>query len=179
MTLPAPAAEGEPHLVRSNGNAWEYTWHSPRAVPDGTPHGANAFCVTADDQVVLISNDAQRWGWPGGRPEAGETWEQTLRREVSEEACAVVRHARLLGFCRAVCLSGPEEGLVLVRSMWRADVELLAWEPRFEIRHRSVVPARDLLMHLSMEEGFEPLYHRVIIEAGLLPDLDGRAATPR
>jgi ADP-ribose pyrophosphatase YjhB (NUDIX family) len=116
---------------------------------------------------VLISADGERLGWPGGRPEGDESWEQMLYREVLEEACAVLGEARLLGFCRGVCLSGPEEGLRLVRSVWRAQVELMAWEPRFEIRHRRVVPAGELLAHLWIEDGFEPLYHRVLIEAGL------------
>ena len=164
----APAAEGEPFRVFSNGGTWSVAWHSPVGVPDGTPHGANAFCVTAD-QVVLISNDGERWGWPGGRPDGNESWEQTLRREVLEEACAIVRHARLLGFCRAACVSGPEQGLVLVRSMWRADVDVLPWSPRFEIRHRCLVPSSELLARLWIEDGFEPLYHRAIIEARLLP----------
>ena len=67
-----------------------------------------------------------------------------------------------------VCLSGPEEGLVLVRSVWRAEVELMPWEPRFEIAHRQVVPAADLLSHLWMEEGFEPIYRRALTDAGLI-----------
>jgi len=25
--------------------------------------------------MVLISPDGERWGWPGGRPEPGESWE--------------------------------------------------------------------------------------------------------
>lgn len=162
------AVEGRPFLVDSNGGTWSVAWHSPASIPSGTPHGANAFCVTADDHVVLISNDGERWGWPGGRPEEDESWEQTLRREVLEEACASVHDAHLLGFCRATCLSGPEEGLVLVRSIWRADVDLLPWAPRFEIRYRRVVPVRDLLAHLGMEDGFEPLYRRALIEAGLV-----------
>ena len=58
---------------------------------------------------------------------------------------------------------------MLVRSIWRADVEVLAWEAHFEIRHRRLVPADKLLAHLWMEEAFEPLYHRVLIEAGILP----------
>ena len=78
----------------------------------GQPHGANAFCVTADGEVVLISSDGQRWGWPGGRPEPGESWEQTLRREIMEEACATVTRARLLGFVRGRCVSGREQGPV-------------------------------------------------------------------
>ena len=48
------AGDGEEFAVRSNGGDWLTAWHPPIAVPAGTPHGANAFCVTADDHVVLI-----------------------------------------------------------------------------------------------------------------------------
>ena len=162
------ARDGEEFAVHSNGGDWLTAWRPPTAAPDGIAHGANAFCVTADDHVVLISEDGERWGWPGGRPEGDESWKQTLRREVLEEACAVVVDAWLLGFCRSVCLTGPEKGLVLVRSVWRAEVELMPWEPRFEIAHRRVVPATEILAHLWMGEGFEPIYHRALVEAGLV-----------
>ena len=162
------ARDGEEFAARSNEGEWLITWRPPTAVPEGAAHGANAFCVTAENHVVLISEDGERWGWPGGRPEGDESWEQTLRREVLEEACAVVVDARLLGFTRSVCLTGPEQGLVLVRSIWLAEVELMSWEPRFEIAHRHVVPAAELLAHLWMEQGFEPIYHRALVEAGLV-----------
>ncbi len=162
------ARDGEEFAVSSNGGDWLIAWHSPITVPVGTAHGANGFCVTAHGSVVLISRDGERWGWPGGRPEGDESWEQTLRREILEEAGAIVGDARLLGFCRGVCLTGPEADLVLVRSVWRAEIELMPWEPRFEIAHRRVVPATELLSHLWMEEGFEPIYYRALTEAGLM-----------
>ena len=161
------ARDGEEFAVRSNGDDWLIAWHAPTAAPEGAAYGANAFCVTADDRVVLISNDGERWGWPGGRPEGDESWKQTLRREVLEEACAAVVDARLLGFCRVVCLRGTEQGRVLVRSVWLAQVELMPWNPCYEIRHRRVVPATQLLAYLWMERGFEPIYHRALVEAGL------------
>jgi ADP-ribose pyrophosphatase YjhB (NUDIX family) len=153
--------------VPANGGDWRMAWHPPGIVPDGRPHGANAFCVTAGGSVVLISPDGSRWGWPGGRPEPGESWEDTLRREMMEEACATVAGARLLGFVRSRCLSGPEEGLVLVRSIWRAEVTLLPWRPEHEIPFRRVVPARDLARHLWMEDGAGPIYSRAAREAAL------------
>jgi ADP-ribose pyrophosphatase YjhB (NUDIX family) len=169
MKLSCPVArDGEEIAVRSNGGDWLTAWHSPDAALEGNPHGANAFCVTEDDCVVLISSDGERWGWPGGRTEGDESWKETLCREVLEEACARVIEGQLLGFCRSVCLTGPEQGLVLVRSIWLARVKLMPWDPRFEIRHRRVVPATDLVAHLWMEQGFEPLYHRALVEAGLI-----------
>jgi ADP-ribose pyrophosphatase YjhB (NUDIX family) len=126
------------------------------------------LCVTNDEQVLLISPDGERWEWPGGRPEEGESWEETLRREMLEEACAEVVHARLLGFTRSTCLRGREQGLVLVRGIWRADVELLSWDPPYEIGRRRAVPAADLGDYLWMEEGLEPIYRRALVEAKLV-----------
>jgi hypothetical protein len=69
---------------------------------------------------------------------------------------------------RSVCPTGAEKDRVLVRSIWRAEVELLPWEPRFEIAYRRVVPATELLSHLRVEKGFEPIYYRAIAEARLI-----------
>jgi len=163
----AAAIDGEEFGVQANGGDWLIAWHPPTAVPDGQPHGASAWCVTEDGDIVLIGNDEKVWDWPGGRPENDETWEDTLRREMLEEGCAVVRHARLLGYCRARAITGPEEGLVIVRSIWRAEVELLPWKPQFEVPHRNVVSIEELDAEISMLPGFEPIYERALIEAGL------------
>jgi hypothetical protein len=56
------ARNSEKLAVHSNGGNWLTAWHSPIEVPAGTPHGANAFCTTADDEVVPISNDRVCWG---------------------------------------------------------------------------------------------------------------------
>ena len=43
----------------------------------------------------------------------------------------------------------------------------MRWEPRFEIAHRRVVPASELLSSLWIEDGFEPIYYRAMREAAL------------
>ena len=84
-----------------------------------------------------------------------------------EEACATVTDALLLGFVQSRCLTGHGKGLVLVRSVWRAQVRLLPWQPEHEIPFRRVVSAGDLAGQLWMEDGAGPIYSRAAREAGL------------
>ena len=117
-------------------------------------------------EIVLISQDGTAWDFPGGKPEGSESWEETMWREVLEEACATVVRANLLGFARAECRMGNQIGRIIVRSFWRADVELLAWEPQFETKYRRLVRPEEVLAHTPNE--FEPIYRRIVWAAGLV-----------
>jgi 8-oxo-dGTP pyrophosphatase MutT (NUDIX family) len=111
---------------------------------------------------------------PAGRPEGEETWEQTLRREVREEACATVVRARLLGFARGEYVAGRQAGTVLVRSIWRADVTLDPWVPRHEIPFRKVVAAAEIERALGIaRHPFAPIVRRALREARVA-DCSGR-----
>lgn len=156
---------GETIDFESNGQRWRTGWHRVPDVPAGQWHGAAGLCVTDGGQVVMISADNLTWDFPAGRPEGAESPEATLRREVAEEACATVRSVRLLGFSRGVCLEGHERGFVLVRSIWRAEVELEPWLPRFETRGRRLVsPAEALRLAFTP---WAPFWRRALFEAGL------------
>jgi ABC-type dipeptide/oligopeptide/nickel transport system ATPase subunit len=96
--------DGEEVRIRSNGGDWLVTWHHPDSIPSGKRHGSLGICVAQDGNIVLISADGQHWELPAGRPEGTENWEETLKREMLEEACAIVRDARLLGFPAATAL---------------------------------------------------------------------------
>ena len=75
--------------------------------------------------------------------------------------------SRLLGFTSGVCVRGFQQGLVLVRSLWRAEVRLERWQPRFETTHRRLVPAGQALEAMAVEPGMRPIYRRMFAEAGL------------
>lgn len=152
------------HLFHTGGQDVVVSWHPPSTPPEGRRHGAAGVCFS-EGQVVLISNDGVSWEWPAGRPEGKEEWRETLEREMQEEACARVVKARLLGFGRGECVAGTEKGLVLVRSVWRADVVLEAWEPRFETKGRLVVPVEEAMRRIKVQTAPE-IQARIWEEAG-------------
>jgi 8-oxo-dGTP pyrophosphatase MutT (NUDIX family) len=168
--MSAVLRDGEEYEFESAGQRWVSSWHCRAAAPAGRRHGSAGICVTEGGEVVLASADGKSWDFPAGRPEGDEGWEETLRREMLEEACAVVTEARLLGFCRGRCVEGAEAGLVLVRSIWMAKVEILDWRPQFEMKFRCVVPPREAMNRVPGI--YEPIWRRALIEGGL--DWGGR-----
>src|SRR6266536_2423288 len=62
----------------------------------------------------------------------------------------------------------PESGRVLVRSVWRAEVELRPWEARFEIADRRVVAPAAVADALSLgSHPFAAIIRRELAEAAL------------
>jgi ADP-ribose pyrophosphatase YjhB (NUDIX family) len=159
------ARDGVPVLYQNGGQDWLQSWHPAEAPPEGKNHGAAGVCVTPAGHVILITENGRDWDLPAGHPEPGEDWRQTLDREVLEEACSLVQDATLLGFARSVCIRGHEEGLVLVRSLWRAEVVLGDWDPKFETIDRKVLPPEDALPFL---DHWNPeILRRLLTEAGV------------
>jgi hypothetical protein len=159
----------EPLLVHSAGQEWLSSWHPPDLpAPDGKRHGSEGVCITANGEVILVTENGQAWDLPAGRPEEDEDWRATLEREVLEEACATVIDATLLGYGRGECINGPELGLVLVRSVWRATVTVHAWQPQYEITQRVVVSPREALAKIGLDHPFRPFRLRAFHDAGLI-----------
>jgi hypothetical protein len=160
---------GESLVVHSAGQDWLTSWHPRRLpAPDGKRHGSAGICITADGDVILVCEKDDAWDLPQGRPEGDEDWHATLEREVLEEACATVIGATLLGYNRGECIKGPEQGLVLVRSIWRATVTVHAWEPRYEIMQRVLLSPAEALAKMGLDHPFRPFRLRAFHEAGLI-----------
>jgi len=150
------------------GADWVLSW-TPASleVPVGINHGASALCrVASGDLVVISENGGASWDLPGGRPRGDESLRQTLDRGLWDEARARASQATLLGYARSACLAGPHQGLVLVRSLWLADVALEAWEVGLEEANRLVVlPVEALAL---MPEGMRDFYSEIFEAAGLV-----------
>ena len=142
-----------------------HTWKAGIALPAGLPvRQVSGVCFTQAGEVVLVSEDGHAWTLPGGRPEASETPEQTLAREVLEEVCAEVLACTLLGWQR---VDDPREPPYL-QLRYAARVRLNGFRPRHETLYRRLVSRREVLSVLSW--GRSPIAAellRVALEADL------------
>lgn len=134
------------HTLTDSTGTWRVSLHAPDSKPEGAPHGSEAICMVDNETTVLVRNTSGRLNTPGGHPEAGESSEETMMREVREEACAEVSSWQLIAYARSECLEGERKGHVMVRDMYVARVELLPWvQPDFEIVERFTVPIDQLV----------------------------------
>ena len=127
-----------------------------------------------DETTVLVRNAIGRLNTPGGHPEAGESSEETMIREVREEACAAVTSWQLIAFARSECLEGERQGHVMVRDMYIARVELLPWvQPEFEIVERLTAPIADLVSIMSSDwQGLDAFSRELVdLAVAALPDI--------
>ena len=166
MNEPVSVAGDYEVIPVGEDSGWTHTWYPPAEPPKGQRHGSGGVCFTSPDELVLIRiRGCESFEFPQGRPEEGESWEDTFRREVMEEARASVSEAKLLGFQEICCLEGEQAGLVRVRSFWKAKVKLLDWIPQQEIEERKLVPARNAFS--ALPKIYEPIMARILIEAGV------------
>ena len=168
MSRNLPAREGEQLPMRTDGQDWLVAWFGPDEVPAGTRHGAAGVCVGPEIVPVLIGPDGRSWGFPAGRPQGDETDEETLRREMREEACVEVVEARLLGYSRGECVQGHELGLVLVRLFCQPTSGSM---PQIPVRDRAPAGRSRLGSH-ALRPRSDPasarIHLRALVEAGVV-----------
>jgi 8-oxo-dGTP pyrophosphatase MutT (NUDIX family) len=157
----------------NQGRPVTFTWFDPPFRPE-PPHANQAYgiCFTTAGLIVMGAYDdggKPHWNLLGGGVEPGETLEDCLVREVMEEGCARVIESRYIGCQRVDDPGHPAGPQRYYQTRFWARVELLPWDPRFEIEERRLVRPEDFLQTLNW--GTAPSA-AIILEAGLQAEAD-------
>jgi len=149
---PVDAAVGPEPVLEVARPAWSVLMAPGWMPPVAEITQALGICFTGDGLVVLVTWDGNKWTFPGGSVESGETLEETLIREVAEEACAIVTASAYLA-CQHIADPFNTFGLTsFYQTRWWARVTLDPWEPAHEMIGRRLVPPEHVLDVLCWTE---------------------------
>lgn len=87
-----------------------------------TPYVSADAAVFRDGKILLIKRDDNGlWAMPGGATEVGETWAQSVERELHEEAGVVGKATQLLGVFDSR-LWGSRQKYQIYNSVWLVEI---------------------------------------------------------
>jgi len=94
-------------LISWEGHQVRLTWYPGNNLEDFKPFNqVYAVCFNDEGKILIQSLPGQSWSLAGGTVETGESAEETLRREVVEEADVTIKNLILLGGHRVQYVDG-------------------------------------------------------------------------
>ncbi len=121
-----------------------------------------AYCICFNDQreiLILDQKGDSTWTLPGGSVEVGETLEQTLVREVSEEADISIKNIFLLGLQK---VNDPEKRGTYFQARYIAQVDKIfpqTIDPALNrINERKWVPSSEVTRYIKWGKTGEAIF---------------------
>ncbi len=110
----------------------------------------SAYVFNDNDEMLIVKNEKEdTWTIPGGHPEIGESKEETLKREMMEEACCTLKDINYLGAVHVI-----EKGKSYYQLRYTAHVDKLElFKQEMEISERKFVKIEDLKKYIKWVDG--------------------------
>jgi len=143
------------HFINSKGHDVTLTWLEDSNLEQYKPCFQIYGIVFNNKSEILLIQEKGKWKIPGGTPEGNETAEETLRRELIEEADVTIRELRPFGVQRVDYPNNPSatEGEIFYQYRYICLVDALqesSPDPDTGITNpRMFVPAKDVTKYVD------------------------------
>lgn len=146
-----------------DGHTVTYTWIPDHDLEKYKPlMQVYGICFDGQGRILIIKD--KRWQIPGGTPEAGESLEETLIRELDEEAQVSVTNIFPLGVQRVDFPGNPnkEEGELYFQARFIAEIKKLdppqADPATGKTYARKFVPVSEIDNHIKWGRGGSEMF---------------------
>ena len=129
------------------GNNCKILWKEGFVVNDEKYTQVSGYIFNDNNELLTVKSEA--WTIPGGHPELNETKEETLKREIMEEACITIKDIKYLGAVEVI-----ENGETYYQLRYTAKVdEMLPFKQEWEVSERKFVSLDKLANYISWANG--------------------------
>jgi 8-oxo-dGTP pyrophosphatase MutT (NUDIX family) len=126
-------------------------WVESGFIPNGVMISqVTGYCIDDAGRILIVKNK-RGWGFPGGHPETGEKPEETLHREVAEEANVKLKKPKLIGYVKVNDpQNGSVEGKHYIQLRYLAKIKTVGnFKKEFETSERDFVGIEFLSQYIS------------------------------
>lgn len=123
-------------------------WRENFEIGDRKYTQVSGYIFNENNELLIVKNE-DTWTIPGGHPEIGEVFLDTLNREIMEEACITIKNPIYIGSVEVL-----ENEQVYYQLRYKAEVsEVLDFVQEWEICERKFVKLDELSNYIKWANG--------------------------
>ena len=93
-------------IIKFGDREYEFLWNEGGEIPQQDVSQVSGYVFNDKGELLIVKS--KNWTIPGGHPEVGETYIETLKREIMEEAMLDIDNIKYLGNVRVTDLETNE-----------------------------------------------------------------------
>ena len=137
-------------IVKFGETTYEFSWIEGGEPSSELVSQVSGYVFNDKNEMLIVKN--KNWTIPGGHPEEGETYLETLKREVIEESNVGIKNITYLGQVKVTNMDNGEVKYQL-RYTAEADVVNDFEQKEFEVSERIFINPADLTTYIPWANG--------------------------
>jgi len=137
-------------IVKYGETTYEFSWIEGGEPSTELVSQVSGYIFNDKKEMLIVKN--KNWTIPGGHPEEGESYIETLKREVLEESNVSIRNVTYLG---QVKVTNMDNGEVKYQLRYTAETDVVNdfEQKEFEVSERMFIDPTDLTTYIPWADG--------------------------
>mgnify|MGYP000529390071 FL=1 len=137
-------------IVKFGETTYEFSWLEGGEPSSKQVSQVSGYIFNDKNEMLIVKN--KNWTIPGGHPEEGETYIETLKREVIEESNVEIKNIAYLG---QIKVTNMDNGEIKYQLRYTAEADVINdfKQKEFEVSERKFINPTDLTSYIPWASG--------------------------